>query len=117
MSVKHRVWKIEKKTKRTSHPTDHPFFFRVRHQNVILHFDVLPVFDVLSAALVTFFPPPLQFSKILLKWGGGKQKSIVLLHFDVPPPNRVTKGVVMLSTNKYYVYSKYISGLILDHKI
>ena len=27
--------------------------------------------------------------------GGGKQKSIVLLHFDVPPPNRVTKGVVM----------------------
>ena len=35
-----------------------------------------------STALVTFFfpqfPPPPQFSKILLKWGGGKQKSIVL---------------------------------------
>ena len=40
------------------------------------------------------FSPPLQFSKILLKWGG-KQKSIVLLHFDVLPPNWVTKGVVM----------------------
>ena len=40
-----------------------PIFLRVRRQNVILHFDVLPVFDVLSAALVTFFPPPSNFLK------------------------------------------------------
>ena len=75
-------WK--KKSKRTSHPTDHPFFFRVRRQNVILHFDVLPVFDVLSAALVTFFPP-LQFSKILLKWGGESKKVLYCYILTSPP--------------------------------
>ena len=39
-SVKHRVSKIEKKSKRTSKIKNHPFFLRVRRQNVILHFDV-----------------------------------------------------------------------------
>ena len=40
-----------------------------------------------------FFLPPLQFSA---KMGGGKQKSIVLLHFYVPPPNQVTNGEVII---------------------
>ena len=62
-----------------------PIFFRVRRQNVILHFDVLPVFDVLSAALVTFFPPPLQFSKILLKWGGESKKVLYCYILTSPP--------------------------------
>ena len=43
------------------------------------------------------FSPPLQFSKILLKLGGGggKAKKYCTVTFWRPPPNRVTKGVVI----------------------
>ena len=41
-------------------------------------------------------PPPFQFSKILLKWGRGKAKKYCTVTFLRPPPNRVTKGGVML---------------------
>ena len=99
-SVKHRFWKVEKKTKRTSPPTDHLVFFRVRRQNVILHFDVLPVFSKYVRSTCYFFPPPPQFSKILLKWGGGgNAKKYCTVTFLRPPPNRVTKGGVMSTTH------------------
>ena len=43
-----------------------------------------------STALVTFFFPPIspppQFSKILLKWGGGKAKKYCTVTFWRPPP-------------------------------
>ena len=40
--------------------------------------------------------PPPQFSKILLKWGGGESKKVLYCNIlTSPPPNRVTKGVVI----------------------
>ena len=42
-----------------------------------------------------FSPPPLQFSKILLKWGGKAKKYCTVTSLR-PPPNRVTKGVVII---------------------
>ena len=81
-----------KKIKKDVPPTDHLVFFRVRRQNVILHFDVLPVFSKYVRSTCYFFPPTPQFSKILLKWGGGESKKVLYCYIFTSPPKSGNEG-------------------------